>query len=92
MTNRLRAAFRAARTVITSMADIVRPRFFISRYHAALCEIENTWIHEETMNPDTETCDGCEQQFDPELLTTCRYTESDGNIECLRFCPSCIAH
>jgi hypothetical protein len=44
------------------------------------------------MDPDTETCDGCEQQFDPELLTTCRYTESDGNIECLRFCPSCISH
>ena len=47
MTNRLRAALRAARTVITSMADIVRPRFFISRYRAAMWEIENTWIHED---------------------------------------------
>ncbi len=50
---------------------------------------------EDTMTddePNNETCDGCEQQFDPELLTTCRYTESDGNIECLRFCPSCISH
>ena len=38
----------------------------------------------------TEGCDGCDKEFDPELLTTCRYTESDGNIECLRFCPDCI--
>lgn len=52
MINRLRAVFRAARTVITSIADIVRPRFFISRYHAALWEIENVWIREQ----DAETC------------------------------------
>lgn len=59
MTNKLRAAFRAARTVITSMADIVRPRFFISRYHAALWEIENTWIKEyEEDNADWDHEDG----------------------------------
>lgn len=59
MINRLRAVFRAARTVITSMADIVRPRFFISRYRAALWEIENTWIKEyEEDNADWEHEDG----------------------------------
>lgn len=51
MTNKLRAAFRAARIVITSTFSVVRPRFFISRYHAALWEIENSWVNEEANTP-----------------------------------------
>jgi len=41
---------------------------------------------------DFEECDGCEIHHHPDTLTTCRYTESDGNIESFRFCPDCIKH
>lgn len=87
MNNKIRAALRAFRTVITSMVDIAHPRFFISRYRGALWEIENP----QTQEPPTESCDGCDKQFDPELITICNYTESDGNIASLQFCPSCIS-
>jgi len=39
----------------------------------------------------TESCDGCDRDFDTEVLTTCSFTESDGNIDSLRFCPSCLS-
>lgn len=45
-----------------------------------------------TSNQPTESCDGCDKEFDPELITICNYTESDGNIASLQFCPSCISY
>jgi len=40
---------------------------------------------------DFVECDGCDMHRHPDDLTTCSYTEPDGNIDSFRFCKDCIS-